>query len=136
MKTFIFPLKIYIEDTDCLGVVYHSNYLKFFERARSEWAEQVGAGIVWQREQRIYLLVRSAKLDFLRPARLNDQIEVISQIINQKPASFVHDQYLRLASAPDTILCRAEIKIACVDQYFRPQALPQYLSDIIMGESA
>lgn len=135
MNSFVFPLKVYIEDTDYAGVVYHSNYLKFFERARSEWAEQLGFGMLWQREQAIYLPVHSIKIDFLKPAKLNDQLEVVSRIIKLKKASLVYDQYLRLCSVPDTILCRAEVKIACVDKSFRPQALPScLLHEIITGE--
>ena len=57
MNEFIYPLRVHIEDTDFAGIVYHSNYLKFMERARSEWVDEVGIGMDWQREHQIYLPV-------------------------------------------------------------------------------
>lgn len=136
MNQFIYPLKVYIEDTDYGGVVYHSNYLKYFERARTEWAEQLGLGIAWQNDQKIYFPVRSANLDYLRPARLGDVLEVVSSIAQLKPASLLYSQYLRLVHTPDTILCKAEIKIACVDHTFKPCVIPRcLLHDIITGAS-
>ncbi|MHB1949167.1 MAG: YbgC/FadM family acyl-CoA thioesterase [Gammaproteobacteria bacterium] len=130
----IFPLRVYIEDTDFSGVVYHANYLKYFERARSEWAEQAGLGTDWQHEQGIYLVLRYANVDYLKPALLHQQVEVVSQIAEVRKASLIYAQYLRPSAIPDTILCKAEIKIACVDRNLRPRALPSLL--INYGERA
>lgn len=135
MTQFIFPLRIYYEDTDCGGIVYHANYLKYFERARSEWAEQIGWGIDWQREQGVAFTIRSAKIDYLKPATLHQQLEVVSQVSDIRPASLIYAQYLRLAETTDTILCKAEIKVACVDQNLRPRALPEGLTQLL-GECA
>ena len=125
MNEFIYPLRVHIEDTDFGGVVYHSNYLNFFERARSEWAEEIGAGITWQREHGILFPVHSASILFLKPARLHEKLEAVSVIKQVRHASIVYDQYLRLAAEPDKILCRAEIKIACVDTNMHPRAIPE-----------
>ena len=122
---FIYPLKIQIEDTDFTGIVYHSNYLKFMERARSEWLEQLGYGMQWQREQQIMFVVYSANQAFLKPAYVHDQVEVVSKIIDLRPASITFDQHLRPANAADKILCKAEIKIACIDNNLRPRPLPE-----------
>lgn len=112
---FIYPLRIHIEDTDFGGVVYHSNYLKFMERARSEWGEVLGFGMAWQREHQIYLPVHSLTMEFLMPARVHEQVEVVSTIKSIRPASLIFDQYLRLKGLDDKILCKAEIKLACAD---------------------
>ncbi len=137
MNEFIFPLRIYIEDTDYTGIVYHSNYLKFFERARSEWMLGLGLDLAWQREQEIYFVIRSATLEFLKPARMSDQLQVVSRVSCLKRVSVTFEQYLRLSQAPDTVLCTAEVKIACLDNTSRPTSLPQCkLHDIFMGEPA
>jgi tol-pal system-associated acyl-CoA thioesterase len=137
MNEFIFPIKVYIEDTDYGGVVYHSNYLKYFERGRSEWLESLGLGIEWQQEQKLYFPVRVANLDYLKPARLNDKLDVVSKIESMRPASIVFQQYLRPSRTTDTILCKASVTIVCVNQQFRPQALPHcQLHEIITGDQA
>lgn len=131
MMSFIFPLRVYIEDTDLGGIVYHANYLKFFERARSEWAEQIGWGIDWQREQGVFFTVRYANVEFLKPALVHQKVEVVSRITQVRSASMIYEQHLRLVETPDTILCKAEIKIACVDNTLRPRALPDGLTQLL-----
>lgn len=135
MNEFVFPFRVYVEDTDYGAVVYHANYLKYFERARSEWAESLGFGIEWQNEQKIYFAVRKATLDYLRPARIHQHVEVVSRISDHGKASITYDQYLRLRATPDTILCRGEIKTACVDHNLRPTALPDAIINFL-GELA
>lgn len=135
MNEFIFPLRVYVEDTDHGGVVYHANYLRFFERARSEWAEQLGFGAHWQREQKIYFPVRNAVLEYLKPAKLSDRVEVVSRVKSVRKASFVYEQYLRSAVANDTILCRGEIKLACVTHDLHPCGLPEQVR-IILGDNS
>lgn len=125
---FHYTIRVQIEDTDFAGVVYHSNYLNYFERARSEWVEQLGLGMGWQQEQAIYFAVRSARLDFVKPARLHQWVEVVTEVKEVRNASILFNQYLRLKAAPDTILCRAEIKVACIDKQFKPRALPEKLT--------
>jgi acyl-CoA thioester hydrolase len=135
MNEFLFPLKVYIEDTDYSGVVFHSNYLNYFERARSEWLETLGMGIAWQLKQEIYFAIRSAKIDFYKPARLSDRLQVVSRVSQLKRVSMTFEQHLRLSDAPDTILCTAEVKVACLDKEFRPNSLPRSkLHEILTGE--
>lgn len=123
---FIYPLRVHIEDTDYAGVVYHANYLKFMERARSEWAEEVGMGIKWQQEEQIYFPVHSLTIQYLKPIRLTDQVEVVTAIKAVRKASLIYEQYLRLANAPDNIICKAEVKVVCVDAAMRPRGLPDH----------
>lgn len=128
----IFNLRVYIEDTDYGGVVYHANYLNYFERARSEWAEEIGCGIEQQKQLKIYFPVRYANVEYLKPARVSEQLQVISKIISIRKASLIYQQYLRPRDSTDTILCQAQIKIACVDYAMRPQALPTFFKNLLV----
>lgn len=125
MNEFIYPIRVHIEDTDFGGVVYHSNYLNFFERARSEWVDHEGMGIEWQREQQIYFPVAEVCIQFLKPARLHERLEVVTKVSSIKSASLIFDQHLRLANSTDTILCKAEVRVVCVDYQFKPRPLPE-----------
>ncbi len=124
MNLFTYTLRVHVEDTDFAGVVYHSNYLNFMERARSEWFALLGFGIEEQRKEGIYFPLRYANIEFLKPAYLHQTIEVVTTIKSIGKASIIFDQHLRDASSNDKILCKAEIKLACVDKTFRPRALP------------
>ena len=121
---FIYPVRVHIEDTDFTGVVYHPNYLNYMERARSEWAHLAGIGIEWQRQHGIMLLVHSAEIIFKSPARLHDEMNVVTRISSLNRASLTYDQYLRRSGAADKILCQARIKVACVNGRMKPCALP------------
>lgn len=125
MNEHIYAMRIHIEDTDFVGIVYHSNYLNFMERARSEWVEEMGFGMTWQREHQLYFPMHSMKIDFLIPGRVHEKIEVVSKIIAIGRASFTFFQYLRFSLSPDKILCKADVKIACVNENMRPRALPE-----------
>ncbi|SMR99485.1 tol-pal system-associated acyl-CoA thioesterase [Vibrio mangrovi] len=117
------PVTIYYEDTDAGGVVYHSNYLKFFERARTEMLREQG---ICQRdllEQSIGFVVRSMEIDFLKGARLDEHLEVLTRLIEKKKASLVFCQ--ELVNPDHEVLCRAIVKVACIDtQKMKPQGIP------------
>lgn len=128
INEFIYPLRVYTEDTDYGGVVYHCNYLKFIERARTEWAEHLGIGFEWQNAHQIYFAVRTAQLQYCKPAKLYDKLEVVSSIKELRPASIIFEQCLRLADTVDKILFKAEIKVACVDHTLRPCVIPEAIN--------
>lgn len=121
---FIYPLRVYIEDTDCTGVVYHANYLHFMERARSEWFEALGLGISWMKERDRQFLIHSLNIQYLSPSRAHEQIEVVTSIKEMRAASIIFAQHLHLSGSPSKILCKAEVKIVCVDFSMRPRAIP------------
>ncbi len=129
-KRFAWPVRVYYEDTDAGGVVYYANYLKFFERARTEWLRGLGLNQdkLAQREGLIFV-VRRALLDFARPARLDDMLEVTVE-----PLKIAH-VYVKLAqeaSCGTQVLARAEIKMACLNmRNFKPVAIPQSLRESI-----
>jgi acyl-CoA thioester hydrolase len=122
---FSFPIRVYWEDTVAGGVVYHANYVKFFERARSEWLRSLGIG---QRElatrQDTVFAIRSVQMDFLAPARLDDELIVTVELTGKGRASLDFRQQLQ--REPDgQILVRAQVRAACLSaSTFRPRAMP------------
>ncbi|WP_192074660.1 tol-pal system-associated acyl-CoA thioesterase [Vibrio sp. S12_S33] len=121
---FQWPVTIYYEDTDAGGVVYHSNYLKFFERARTELLRSIGVSQHTLLTQNIGFVVRHIDIDFLRGARLDDMLNVVTNISELKKASLTFCQ--ELVNPEGKVLCKAMVKVACVDnQSMRPKAMPQ-----------
>ncbi|MFV0575089.1 MAG: tol-pal system-associated acyl-CoA thioesterase [Vibrio sp.] len=120
---FKWPITIYYEDTDAGGVVYHANYLKFFERARTELLKSLG--IIQQKllEQEIGFVVRHMDIDYIQGAKLDEQLEVHTRIDNLKKASISFCQ--ELVNPEGRILCKATVKVACVNiTHMKPQAIP------------
>ncbi len=121
--TFSWPIRVYWEDTDAGGVVYHARYLHFFERARSEWLRSAGVSqIDLRQEQDVLLVVKDVYLDILRPARIDDALTVSVNISEHGRASFVAHQ--ELWRGPDC-LSKADVKVACLRaSSFKPCGLP------------
>ena len=123
MNPFNWPIRVYYEDTDAGGVVFYANYLKFFERARTEMLRHLG----FEQDQLIEIqnlifVVRSVKVDYLKPARFNDLINVNSAVIEKKKTSLIFKQSIL---REDLLLCDAEIRIACLDaQTMKPKPIP------------
>ena len=123
-STFEWPVTVYYEDTDAGGVVYHSNYLKFFERARTELLRTVGVSQHTLLEQNLGFVVRHMDIDFLQGARLDDQLLVKTSIHELKKASLTFCQ--EIVNPEGKILCKAMVKVACINsQKMRPMAMPQ-----------
>nr|WP_275658674.1 tol-pal system-associated acyl-CoA thioesterase [Vibrio brasiliensis] len=121
---FEWPVTVYYEDTDAGGVVYHSNYLKFFERARTELLRTIGVSQQVLLEQNLGFVVRHMDIDFLQGARLDDHLTVITQIADLKKASLTFCQ--EIVNPDGNILCKAMVKVACIDnKKMRPKAMPQ-----------
>ena len=123
---FSFPIRVYWEDTDAGGVVYHANYLCFLERARTEWVRAMGIEQQALREQEdLVMAVREMRIDFIRPARLDDLLQVSVALKERRSASFLVTQ--ELFRGPECLL-RAEVRIACLHaSSFRPRAMPDWL---------
>ncbi|MBF4281822.1 tol-pal system-associated acyl-CoA thioesterase [Vibrio anguillarum] len=123
-SAFHWPVTIYYEDTDAGGVVYHSNYLKFFERARTEMLRAVGVSQQTFLQQNIGFVVRHVDIDFLQAARLDDMLTIKTVISALKKASLIFCQ--ELVNPEGKVLCKAIVKVACIDnQNMRPKAMPQ-----------
>ncbi|QIA65601.1 tol-pal system-associated acyl-CoA thioesterase [Vibrio astriarenae] len=123
---FHWPVTIYYEDTDAGGVVYHSNYLKYFERARTELLRSVNISQQVLLEQKIGFVVRHMGIDFLQGAQLDDHLTVKTYIREFKKVSLSFCQ--EIVNPEGKTLCRATVKIACVDtDKMRPKAIPNEL---------
>ncbi|RBM52609.1 tol-pal system-associated acyl-CoA thioesterase [Vibrio paracholerae] len=127
MNTFHWPVTVYYEDTDAGGVVYHANYLKFFERARTEMLRAVGVHQQSLLEQGIGFVVRHMEIDFLKGAKLDAHLEVVTRVSELKKASLTFCQ--ELVNPDGALLSKAKVKVACIDnESMRPRALPQLIS--------
>ena len=124
---FSHPVRIYWEDTDAGGVVYHAQYLAFLERARSEWMRAQGYGQERLRTQHgVLFAVRAMQLDFLKPARLDDALEVTASLHQCRRASLVFAQSIRRG---DDLLLTAQVRVAALGLDFRPRPIPEPLYD-------
>ncbi|HRW67703.1 MAG TPA: tol-pal system-associated acyl-CoA thioesterase [Candidatus Competibacter sp.] len=132
---FVWPVRVYYEDTDSGGVVYYANYLKFMERARTEWLRARGfEQDALLRDRRVLFAVRTLSMDYHRPARFNDLLEVISQVAEVGGASLTFAQSIRRADSTE-VLCGARVKVACIDaENFRARRLPRQLMREIVGD--
>ncbi|MFI3156125.1 MAG: tol-pal system-associated acyl-CoA thioesterase [Methylococcaceae bacterium] len=131
MNNFIWPLRVYYEDTDAGGVVFYANYLKFFERARTEMLRAMG----YEQDELIanegiIFVVRSVQVDYLIPARFNEQLQVSAKVSLAKKASLTFEQII---TRGDDVLCKGSVRIACLDaQTMRPKAIPETLFRAIL----
>lgn len=121
------PLRIYWEDTDAGGVVFYANYLKFFERARTEWLRALGHS---QEQLRVasqtMFVVSETQVRYLRPARLDDLLHITVQLVEHGRVSMVLAQQ---AWRGDELLCEGTIRIGCVDALsLKPRRIPIQLS--------
>ena len=124
---FVWPVRVYYEDTDVSGVVYHANYLRYFERARTEWLRHKGLSQeVLRVKHGIAFTVANMQIDFRLPARLDDTLEVTVELTSRKRASLIFTQSLRYTTQSPQVLCEATVRVGCVDMLnFRPCALPE-----------
>ncbi|HEX7380910.1 MAG TPA: tol-pal system-associated acyl-CoA thioesterase [Nevskiaceae bacterium] len=122
------PVRVYYEDTDATGVVYHAAYVRYFERARTEWLRATGCSHRMLSERYgIAFTVASLALRFLRPARLDEQLSVIAEVAHSGGASLVFEERIERVGEMRP-LATARVRVACVDtRNFRPCRLPQLM---------
>ncbi|MDH5288298.1 MAG: tol-pal system-associated acyl-CoA thioesterase [Betaproteobacteria bacterium] len=120
---FAFPVRVYYEDTDAAGVVYYANYLRYLERARTEWLAALGHPLApLEREHGVVFVVRRAEIDFRRPARLGDALDVGLVVESLSRASLVARQDVRRGAE---VLVDARVELACVDAaHWKPTRIP------------
>ena len=121
-----FPVRVYFENTDAGGVVYHGEYLKFLERARTEWLRHLGFDHqALARQYRIVFVVSAANLEFIKPARLDDMVNVSVKLESLGKVRCVFSQEIR---REDEVLVRAKVTVAClVGESFKPVEIPEPL---------
>jgi len=123
--TYIYPLRVFYEDTDAAGIVYYANYLKFIERARTEMLR--AARINHSGMQAAYgcvFVVRSCALDYILPARLDDMLDIHTRITAVQGASLIAEQNVL---RDDQILVRSELRLACMGENGAPMRFPPIL---------
>ena len=125
-NAFVWPIRVYYEDTDVGGVVYHTNYLKYMERARTELLRSIG--FEQDRlinEEDVIFAVRSLTMEYLKPARFNDQLAVITQVIKTGKASLHFKQEIQRSDNSQR-LCEAEVRVACLTaSTLQPRPIPE-----------
>ncbi len=135
MTEFIFPVRVYYEDTDVAGIVYHANYLRFLERGRTEWLRTLGVDQNTLFDQGLAFAVTELSIKYITAARFNDMLEVVTTVELAGRASMYFKQYIRDKHKPEHIYCRAEVKAACIDMNkLKPKPLPKQLVKEIICE--
>lgn len=131
MQEFSWPVRVYYEDTDSGGVVYYANYLKFMERARTEWLRSLGfEQDQLAREAGIIFAVTEVELQFRSPARFNDSLSVTARVVERRRASLRFEQTVY---RDEQVLCTGRIQIASLDSAsFRPRPIPGDLFEEII----
>ncbi|HGM6346494.1 TPA: tol-pal system-associated acyl-CoA thioesterase [Serratia marcescens] len=121
---FRWPVRVYYEDTDASGVVYHARYVAFFERARTEMLRQHNFHQQQLLSEQVAFVVRRMTVDYLAPARLDERLEVQSEITCLRGASLTFAQ--RIVNSDGALLSQADVLIACIDPHqMKPRALPK-----------
>ena len=125
MQEFKYKVKVFYEDTDAGGVVYYANYLKFFERARTEAIAEIGlSNKKLLDEFGVLIIVKSCNIDYKKPAKLEDQLEIKSIISSISKSSFKMTQRV---FRDDDLLTSSEIHLVIVDKKGKPSRIPDEL---------
>ena len=127
-----YPLRVYYEDTDAGGIVYHANYLRFMERARTEMLRLLGLSHTELMEREgVSFAVRRMRIEFVAPARLDDTLEVVTRIADIGGASLAAAQSVRRAGPDGRELAWADLTLALINRAGRPARLPAPVRDIL-----
>ncbi len=122
-KEHIFPLQIYHQDTDMLGMVHHANHIKFMERARSEWLLEQGVDLKELFNNGINFVVHSIYINYLKPIRFHDKIDIVTEMKRMGKVSIEFLQTFRSQENKEIIYCVADVKLACLDKNERPHLI-------------
>lgn len=129
LRPFLWQVRVYHEDTDSGGIVYHANHLRFLERARTEWLRQCGySQKTMKRELGVLFAVRSLGIRYRKPAFLDDPLVVETIVERRRRAALHFRQRLRHAEDNAYTVCDADVEVACIDAAdYRPRSIPQIL---------
>lgn len=128
---FVLPLRVYIEDTDAGGIVFYANYLKYMERARTEYVRSRGVALRSQLGAGISYVVHSLELRYHQPARLDDELEVSAEIVDSGKSYLVFRQQVRQREN-GTLCVEGHVKVACVAlDTGKPRALPAEMQTLL-----
>lgn len=132
---FVWPVRVYYEDTDAGGVVYYANYLRFLERARTEYLRSLGVEQdKWMEAHGLQFVVSRLSVDYRRPARFNDALDVYATVQNVRRSSVEFAQAV-LKAVDATVLVSATVQVACVAcATGAPRPIPKLLIEAMQGE--
>lgn len=130
-KIFTHSIRVYIEDTDAAGIVYHPNHIKFFERARTEMLRECGyTKTRLEEEEKLLFVIKTITVDYKTPAFMDDLLEIRTTLDDHKPTRFYFSQEIYRSQ---TLIASAKMIVVCVNKTYRPASLPQELIDKLMG---
>ncbi len=139
MSVFAWPARVYWEDTDGGAIVYYANYLRFLERARTEWLRAQGhSQLELARDSHLLFTVVSIQVEYRAPARLDDELEITCEPRAEGAASlrFAQRIYRTAAAQRAGLLLEAQVRVACLDAAsLRPRRLPQFLRELLAAEA-
>ena len=128
-KYFKYKFKIYYEDTDAGGVVYYANYLKYLERARSEAIYSLGlTNIKLQKDYGVLIIVKSCNIEYKKPARFEDELEIISSVLTKTKTSFTMKQIIK---KHEELISEAEVQLVTVNKEGKPVKIPNILEKFL-----
>ena len=128
-KYFKYKFKIYYEDTDSGGIVYYANYLKYLERARSEAIYSLGlTNTKLQKDHGSLIIVKSCNIEYKKPARFEDELEIISSILSKTRTSFT---MLQIIKKNEEIISEATVKLVTVNKEGKPIKIPEILNNLL-----
>ena len=128
-KQFIHKVKIYYEDTDAGGVVYYANYLKYLERARSEAIYSLGlTNTNLQKDHDSLIIVKSCNIEYKKPARFEDELEIISSLLSKTKTSFT---MLQTIKKNEEIISEATVQLVTVNKEGKPIKTPEILNNLL-----
>ena len=121
-KIFQANFRVYFEDTDQMGIMYHGNHLRFFERARTEMFREMGWSFTELAQRNYHFAIHEVQLRFLSPARLEEQLILESKVVKCTSCSMVFEQSMK--NRDNTVLCEAIVVVVCVNDAMKPQRIP------------
>lgn len=127
---FSIPVRVYYEDTDSGGIVYYANYLRFMERARTEFLREMGfEQDALQLQNKRLFVVKEIAVNYIKPARFNALLDVSAQLSGHRPASLQFVQHVRESGA---LLCEATVNVACIHaETLKPSRIPVALLEAL-----
>ena len=127
---FEFKIRVYIEDTDAGGIVYHANHIRFMERTRTEWLRASGIDHYWHQKDYNFVVHKIA-LKYMRPIMMDDMITVTASVVSCKASSFVLQQNIYRG---EIMLASGEVELACLNTEMRLRRLPDEIRNLILQE--
>lgn len=127
--SFHFPIRVYIEDTDAGGIVYHANHIRYFERARTEWLRAQGVEHYWNQHDYSFV-VHQISVQYHKPIFMDNLLHVTVDVRSCKSVSFTLQQNIY---HDEILLASATVTLACLDQYLKPRRIPESIHHLIVS---